>query len=94
MGRPTIYGKPMTATERAKRARRKARGIIDPQPEPTLEQQLKRARREIWELHRLVDKLRADLSAAAHQDYGATAPLRSEIVQLKRLLTKHGIEDA
>lgn len=61
-------------------------------PEPTPEQQLKKARREIWELQRLVAHLRADFSAASQRDYRETGPLHGEIARLTRLLEKHGIK--
>ncbi|MER8984218.1 hypothetical protein [Mesorhizobium sp. M0843] len=75
-----IGDKPLTSAEKVKRHRQKLRGIVEPIPqscEPSAEERLRQARREILELRRELDRLRADagLTTAPSQDAGASATL-------------------
>ena len=91
MGRPTLFGEPLSQAERDQRYRLKKRGDIVPRPEPTPEELLKQARREIWGLQRENGRLRSEARAASHDRYHLTAPLHAEIRRLRELLEKHGI---
>ncbi|RWO55390.1 hypothetical protein [Mesorhizobium sp.] len=98
MGRPLLGDKPLTAAEKVKRYRQKKRGIVEPTPqssEPSAEELLKQARREISALRQANDRLRADagltarntpadevsaaVSAAPPQDASAPGPMVEEV---------------
>lgn len=69
MGRPLIGDRPMSGAEKTKRHRQKLRGIVEPTPpqssEPSAEELLKQARREILELRRENERLRAEAGLTA-----------------------------
>lgn len=91
MARPTLFGEPLSQAERDQRYRLRKRGIDVPMPEPTPEERLKIAQREIWGLQRTNGRLRSEASARMANDYQLTAPLYMEIKRLKGLLEQHGI---
>ncbi|MDX8496908.1 hypothetical protein RFM99_00610 [Mesorhizobium sp. VK4C] len=78
MGRPMLGDRPLTAVERNKRHRQKRRGIVESAspPEPSPEELLKQARREILELQREIDRLRAEAAGASANEHvaGPTPP--------------------
>ncbi|TIL49095.1 hypothetical protein [Mesorhizobium sp.] len=84
MGRPLLGDKPLTGAEKVRRYREKRRGIVEPTPqssEPSAEELLKQARREILELRQANDRLRAEAGLVARktlEDVPAAAPAPSQ----------------
>lgn len=70
---PMLGDRPLTAAERNKRHRQKRRGIVESAspPEPSPEELLKQARREVLELRREIDRLRAEAAGVPANDHAA-----------------------
>ncbi|RWN58461.1 hypothetical protein [Mesorhizobium sp.] len=89
MGRPLLGSVPLTAAEKTRRHRQKKRQMREQPPptpqssEPSAEELLKQARREILELRQANDRLRAEAGLTAApappQDASASAPMAEEV---------------